>query len=396
VRQGRAFGIHVLLGSQTLGGAYTLARATMGQMVVRIALQCNEADAYLIMDETNPAPRLLSRPGEGIYNDMAGAFEGNSPFQAAWLSDADRDQHLAQLRAKADRAPAPRPVPMVFEGNAPAAVHENTQLWHVIRSAPATAPAAPRVWLGAPNSIKEATEVIFERQAGRNLLVVGQSEEAETGLAGLALVALAAQFPAGSVRFILLDGSLPDSPARQFLDQLIQAVPHPVERTARSALGPTLADLALRVSDQTESESAGPATFLVIAGLQAFKQLRPEDEFSLSVDSTAPNAAGSLSTIVTEGPSRGCHAIITVDTYSNVTRFLGRRGLGEFHTRILFQMSPGDSAGLIDSPEASKLGLFRALLHDEREGYTEKFRPYALIGTDWPAEVARAFRSRGR
>ena len=41
----RAFGIHVLLGSQTLGGAYTLARATIGQMVVRIALQCNEADA---------------------------------------------------------------------------------------------------------------------------------------------------------------------------------------------------------------------------------------------------------------------------------------------------------------------------------------------------------------
>jgi hypothetical protein len=51
-------------------------------MVIRIALQCNEADAYLIMDEDNPAPRLLSRPGEGIYNDMAGMLEGNSPFQS--------------------------------------------------------------------------------------------------------------------------------------------------------------------------------------------------------------------------------------------------------------------------------------------------------------------------
>ncbi len=30
VRQGRAFGIHVLLGSQTLGGAYSLARSTLG------------------------------------------------------------------------------------------------------------------------------------------------------------------------------------------------------------------------------------------------------------------------------------------------------------------------------------------------------------------------------
>ena len=44
IRQGRAFGIHVMLGSQTLGGAYSLARSTLGQMAVRIALQCSETD----------------------------------------------------------------------------------------------------------------------------------------------------------------------------------------------------------------------------------------------------------------------------------------------------------------------------------------------------------------
>ncbi|MGY8674027.1 MAG: FtsK/SpoIIIE domain-containing protein, partial [Verrucomicrobiia bacterium] len=94
VRQGRAFGIHVLLGSQTLGGAYTLARTTIGQMVIRVALQCNEADSYLILDDTNPAARLLTRPGEGIYNDTAGSLEGNSPFQTVWISDTERDQWL--------------------------------------------------------------------------------------------------------------------------------------------------------------------------------------------------------------------------------------------------------------------------------------------------------------
>ena len=102
VRQGRAFGIHVLLGSQSLGGAYTLPRTTMGQMGVRVALQCNEADAYLIMDESNSAPRLLSRPGEGIYNDSAGAIEGNSPFQVVWLPDDERDVWLDRVQAVAD------------------------------------------------------------------------------------------------------------------------------------------------------------------------------------------------------------------------------------------------------------------------------------------------------
>ena len=43
------------------------------------------------MDDDNPAPRLLSRPGEGIYNDNAGALEANSPFQTVWLGEEERE-----------------------------------------------------------------------------------------------------------------------------------------------------------------------------------------------------------------------------------------------------------------------------------------------------------------
>src|SRR6185503_19603199 len=150
VRQGRAFGIHVLLGSQTLGGAYTLARSTIGQMVVRIALQCNEADAYLIMDENNAAPRLLSRPGEGIYNDMAGASEGNSPFQTVWLSEEERDAHLRRTRELGGNK---YPGPIVFEGNAPADVRENQALQKLLEAESIKPTSIARVWLGAPNSI---------------------------------------------------------------------------------------------------------------------------------------------------------------------------------------------------------------------------------------------------
>ena len=101
VRQGRAFGIHVLLGSQTLAGAYSLARSTLGQMAVRIALQCSESDAHLILSEDNTAARLLNRPGEAIYNDANGLFEGNHPFQVVWLSDHQRESYLRQLAARA-------------------------------------------------------------------------------------------------------------------------------------------------------------------------------------------------------------------------------------------------------------------------------------------------------
>ena len=98
VRQGRAFGVHVLLGSQTLGGAFSLARSTIDQMAVRIALQCSEADAHLILSRENTEARLLSRPGEGIYNPMHGLLEGNHLFQVVWLNDDKRDEILTSMK----------------------------------------------------------------------------------------------------------------------------------------------------------------------------------------------------------------------------------------------------------------------------------------------------------
>src|SRR5205823_4496619 len=98
VRQGRAFGIHVLLGSQTIGGSSGLSRSTIGQMAIRIALQTSEADSQLILGDANSAARLLTRPGEAIYNDAGGLVESNSPFQVAWLSDDRRDEYLRRVR----------------------------------------------------------------------------------------------------------------------------------------------------------------------------------------------------------------------------------------------------------------------------------------------------------
>src|SRR5437879_2750176 len=115
VRQGRAFGLHVMLGSQTLGGAYSLARSTIDQMAVRIALQCSDTDAQFILNKDNMAARLLSRPGEAIYNDANGLAEGNDLFQVVFLTDARREELLQQIHARA-KARGAYPPPLVFEG----------------------------------------------------------------------------------------------------------------------------------------------------------------------------------------------------------------------------------------------------------------------------------------
>ena len=77
-----------------------------------------------------------------------------------------------------------------------------------------------------------------------------------------------------------------------------------------------------------------------------------------------------------------------LDTFNNVNRFLGRKALSEFEMRVLFQMSTNDSASLCDDPKASTLGLHRALLYNEQEGYLETFRPYALPSEEWIEQTA--------
>jgi S-DNA-T family DNA segregation ATPase FtsK/SpoIIIE len=384
VRQGRAFGIHVVLGSQTLGGAYTLARATLGQMVIRIALQCNEADAYLIMDQDNPAPRLLSRPGEGIYNDAAGSIEGNNPFQVVWLGEDVRDRFLTQVRERADRAGKDYPGPFVFEGNAPADVKENLILSALLQKnaleSPPSTPDTARVWLGAPNSIKGPTEALFQKQSGGNLLVVGQSEEPTLAMVAISLVSFSAQFPVGAARFILLDNMPPGSPQGDFLERVLKSLPHTIERPkGNAAITELMTGLAQDLKHRTGEEEGQAAvpTFLIIHGLENFKKLRQEDEFSFSSssDESGPSPAAVLLSLITVGPSHGIHVYATCDTFNNVSRFLGRKALSEFATRVLFQMSASDSAALIDAPDASTLGLHRAVLYNDREGYLETFRP---------------------
>jgi DNA segregation ATPase FtsK/SpoIIIE-like protein len=387
VRQGRAFGIHVLLGSQTLGGAYTVARTTLGQMVIRIALQCNEADAYLIMDDNNPAPRLLSRPGEGIYNDSAGMIEGNSPFQVVWLPDEVRDTYLKKTRALADRHPGAYPGPIVFEGNAPADVRENLLLGSLLDAPTLKPTTAARLWLGAPNSIKGPTEAVFQRQSGSNLVLVGQRDEAVLAIFSVGLIALAAQFPLGGLRVIFCDSTPPGTPQRALLDQVLKSIPHPITLARPGDLPDVMTRLAGELKRRAEEPDpdAGPPTFLFIHGLQRFSRLRYEEDFSFSSsDADAPvNPAAVMNSLLTEGTRLGFHIIASCDTYNNINRFLSRKALSEFELRVLFQMNANDSASLIDNPKASALGLHRALFFNQQEGHLETFRPYALPDADW-------------
>ncbi|MGA2031450.1 MAG: FtsK/SpoIIIE domain-containing protein [Thermoguttaceae bacterium] len=404
VRQGRAFGIHVLLGSQTLGGAYSLARSTIGQMAVRIALQCSEADAHLILSEDNTAARLLTRPGEAIYNDANGLFEGNHPFQVVWLPDEERDGYLEQVHDLAVRRGYRGAPPIVFEGSAWADVGENAALEELLAAPawPATCPT-PQAWLGAAIAIKEPTAARFVRQAGSNLLLVGRREEAAMAIMTTCLVSLAAQHGpdqqgsgAQGTRFYVFDGTRPDAPEAGFLGRLSRAVPHAVKVAAPHAASELLAELAEEMGRRQQTAPALlPPLYVLFYNLGRFRDLRKEDDYGFGGDDGKPlSPSKQFTAILREGPGLGIHTLAWCDTYNTVNRLFDRQNLRDFEMRILFQMSATDSSSLMDMPDAGRLGVHRAIFYDEGQGRAEKFRPYGLPSAGWLERLAQRLQSR--
>ena len=71
---------------------------------------------------------------------------------------------------------------------------------------------------------KGHTAVTFRRQAGANILMVGQQEESAMALMASAITSLAAQNPAA--KFYILDGSPADSPLARVMPRLRDALPN--------------------------------------------------------------------------------------------------------------------------------------------------------------------------
>ncbi len=391
VRQGRAFGIHVLLGSQTIGGAYSLARSTIGQMAVRIALQCSDNDAHMVLSEDNPAARLLSRPGEAIYNDANGLTEGNNLFQVVWLNDAKQHEYLRELRTRANSKSNREPA-IVFEGNAPAHLPTNPWLKQLAQGDKSIVrPKAPTAWLGDAIAIKDPTAAVFRHQVSANLAIIGQNAEGAYGLLASSVLSLSAQSiirsssnatsnGEESADIFVADGAPVDSPLGGKLHKLCEQLPNVKATVSSRELANYVSDLWQIVTDRQKSAAQQHApNFLVVYDVQRFRDLKkPDDDFGFtrSGGTEKPSTAKQFQTIIKEGPAVGVHVLLWCDSLANFTRMFDRNGIKDFDMRILFQMSTNDSSTLIDSPAATRLGFHRAFLHVEDEGRLEKFRPY--------------------
>jgi DNA segregation ATPase FtsK/SpoIIIE, S-DNA-T family len=371
IRQGRAFGVHVVLGSQTLAGAYSLARSTLGQVAVRIALQCSETDAHLILSEDNAAARLLTRPGEAIYNDANGLAAGNHLFQVVWLDEAERDRYLAQIREQTDSGDWSLPKTIVFEGNVPADLSSLPVAATVNGHRPKSAVTA---WLGEAVSLRGSLGLEFAASAGNHLLLAGQDETAAVGVLTGCVLSVT-QPPATDHRVLVFNGSPQERTAAAWTD-LQTAIPA-VALHDISELEPQLDALLEEI--RSREGGLGPRIWLCLFDLVRFRKLRKQDDdfgFGGFDKSKSQSLGDRFAEILRDGPLVGVHVWAWSDSLNTVNRWLTRDMQQQFEYRVAFAMNAADSSQFIDSPAASRLGVNRAWLFRGDRGTLDKFRPY--------------------
>lgn len=396
VRQGRGFGLHVLLGSQTLAGTYNLNRSTLDQMAVRIAMQCSEADSRLILSDDNPAARLLSRPGEAIYNAASGLVEGNNLFQAARFSEEDRDERLKLVGNIARDSGKPVPVPIVFEGNELAQLADCRKLQELLGNKDWPAKKGAELLLGDPIAIRDPITARVRRQSGSNLLILSRDEAEGVGMCVASIVSILAQQRPGLARIFIADFTLADSEWAERAEEIEKFFPHEVKVLSRQReVAEAVKNIADEVKRRIEAPPEDTSMYLVLQGMQRMKILRADDE-SFRYENDSPTPSELFALILREGPEVGVHVIAWCDTYPNAGRVADRRTMAEFGLRAGGVMNADDSQGFFDDSAASRIDKpHRVLFFDEeRPGQLDKFRPYSMPPREWLETTGHKLRDR--
>jgi energy-coupling factor transporter ATP-binding protein EcfA2 len=383
VRQGRSFGMHLVLASQTLGGAYSLPRTTLAQMAVRIALQCDSSDAMLILSEDNTAAERLRHSGQAIYNESGGRIESNQGFQVAFQNKEEQLERLHSIpRSAIPHHPAVNPLgrQVVFEGHRPATWDSKSVDAALVQHRGKDSSVFAIV-LGDSVSIDPPVVKTIARGAGRNCLVVGSEET----IAASILACSAYGFLRGESatdgqarRIVLLNGAKPEDEALIRVIQSMSGSAHCEIASTRDldrVMQQVHSELVRRLENPAEVH---PPLLFCVANLGRFRELRKSDDYAFGESSENVKPDAIFSELLRDGPSVGIHVWVWADGVGTVSRWISRQSLRDFEIRILMQMSSNDSNQLIDSNAANRLEPYVALLQDDVDGKPIKFRPFSI------------------
>lgn len=278
-KQGRSYGVHVVLASQTTSGIRGLQVAgdsIYSQIPNRISLMNEKRESETILEQGNQAAATLAYRGEVIHNENSGALDYNVRGIVAY---AEKEYTTRLRRQLWDAAPV-KEQPLMFFGAQVAPWNEATiQALADLRATRTVDRYEPyQLWTGLPIRV-DARPATFpmSRDVNQALAITGARYETEKGAfdpgAGLvtsALVSLAMQTRPGT-RWVVLDGASMTAGGRAapWLDEVLQlgrAAGNTVDYFGRDDVARYLVESESALLDQRSD--ADPDIFVILLSPQ--------------------------------------------------------------------------------------------------------------------------------
>lgn len=360
LRQGRAYGIHVLLATQTLKGIQSLS---MGQLIsqigCRIALACSEEDSAMILGNSNWEASKLSSPPEGIINNSNGAKSANQRFLIPF---ADRElcrDHIDKINQLANQFGYCNST-KVFNGSRLPEMPEAD--WFKSRSSETI-----ELYLGESLTFEEIPLALpLINRPSSNLLISGYNDVIHDGLLSSILQSLDAQN--GIDEIIYFNGrSIVPLGAFKYLNTFGQ---RPISKHE------SLATLNLvEIFDELQQFRR----VVIIDGLDSIKAFHSgATSFRPMKKDDLPSPQESLKKILEDGPLQGTFVIAFADNWKRCNSSC-KDLLGFFEMRVGFCMNEDDAGSFVSGTIGKLKGLEkdnRAVFADRLKNQVIWFRPY--------------------
>ncbi|MGL5379327.1 FtsK/SpoIIIE domain-containing protein [Clostridium sp.] len=404
INQGRAFGVNVLMASQTIKNTSdtTLAPETIEQMAVRIGLKCSAMDAAALMGHDNDEiNRLGNEIGAAVYNGENGKGE-NFRFRVAYVDDKERNEILTNVENTYKESYSNH-ICKVFEGNdsvnvqldtiSPFNNDKNIKLSKFVHTA----------WIGEPIRIGQPVTIRFN-QGVNNLAIISADENQIRSVLIYIIMSIVRQvrllddgLEKGMISFIDYNYNILEE--SNSFKALVEGNNDIIETSDSVPAKILISDLYEEYIRRRGSDNYKVIPrYLIINGMQRARDLlisedvsEPADDFSLGFPSSfgkskGPSLSDKFKTLIKDGGNFGIFVVITADSYRNYERVDEKIGYvfrKNINLRVAFNMNGREGDTFVNSSTTEKLNENNAIFYDDITGLGTKFRIYEEPTVDW-------------
>lgn len=402
VRQGRAFGVHLILASQSYSNITGIDRAVFDQMAVRIVLKCSKADANLLLDNGSSEIDQISidDPGRAVYNSEAGNKEFNSHFRVAYIDPSKHRSMLQEIsdstRGFADSKQPTRILLSNIEDN-------NYSIFNQFTNYDAAGyRTLGRLYIGEPLSVINNMAMDLTRSEYSNLLMIGGDTEKARSMFAFAIMSLCINYwivnrKAPETPFITLFNCKPldDSYFKDTPKLLAEFLPEYVRYVACG----DIAEVQTIVSELYEVASGSASSgitdkYFFVFGYQRAEELKSETKLTQSEDidtlfNIMPSGTNQpklspkemFRIIVKDGAKKGVHTLLWQDSFNALYQD-DKDMMSYFSMKVAFDMSPEEYSRFVSANDVSLMSENNAIYYN-RARDNQKFRPYQAPDEEW-------------